>query len=216
MPGMTTTETIRLDTIVDVTLSGFGRHLLEKHLDSEAVREFEDSMNGGRAGDVDRRPHRAPYHVPIHLWEVFHIFGPHVRSSLKWPVVEFTYEREASDVERLETANAQLYADTTDALRNVLVRLGASSHYQAPELLAKNAAAWLEAPLPTVPNAAGPWWLGDEVVRVVESHGHLWVRLGNNRRKHVREFEGWQGPALKDPRVIPSSTDGPDDEDIPF
>lgn len=62
-----------------------------------------------------------------------------------------------------------------------------------------------------VPNAAGWWWLGDDVVKVELHNGELLMRV-KGRLKLLDDKQPWRGPAIVDartPKVV-------NDEDIPF
>lgn len=195
-------EAIDARATVRVTLNGLGLH---------AVREYLDEP---------RRDIRGPRTMCMPLWEALKILGPHSKSSMRCPIDEIEFDRPESRAERQNSDTLLAFHSHAESLRGLLRALGFEGSKRS---LTRLAGDYVDGAPCQVPDGAGWWWLGEDVVRVVWAVGlhpdddgeRLDAILRNNHHKPVRELDGWCGPAIRDPRLV-VRVDDEADEDIPF
>jgi hypothetical protein len=199
-------EDIGAHTIVEVKLTPFGVHVLAEYLKAESPPDRVTN------GDRDIRP---PFQrsVEMPIWELLKVFGPHTVSSARLPFEDLSFGRQESKEERTHRDAERSRSQALDDLRDLAKAVGVGNAFMAPEIIAMVARQFAANVPPRVPNSAGFWWLGDEVVKVRrEQDGELTARI-NNHRRTVLDDQPWRGPAIADARVRKVEND---EQDIPF
>jgi hypothetical protein len=196
-------QDIGIHTLVEAKLTPFGAHVLAEYLEAQTPPDRVQK------GDRDTRP-AVQRSVEMPLWELLKVFGHHTVSSARLPFEDLGFAREESKEERTHRDAERSRSQALDDLRDLAKAVGIGNAFMAPEIIAMVARQFAANVPPRVPNRAGHWWLGEDVVKVTEADGILSARI-NGRRRIVSAEQPWRGPATVDPRVRAQV-----DEDIPF
>jgi hypothetical protein len=199
-------ETIGIHTVVEAKLTSFGAHVLAAYIDAETERAT-GQPNPKREGQS--QPPRREVEMP--LWELIKVFGPHLVSSTRQAFDELCFVRVESKEERAYRDAERGQQRAIEDLADLAKAVGVASGFVAPELVVHRARQFAAAIPHRVPNEAGYWWLGSEVVKVSSENGALTARI-NGRRRAVSNEQPWRGQAIVDARVPKVEND----EDIPF
>jgi hypothetical protein len=192
-------ESIGIHTVVEVKMTSFGAHVLAAYLDTETARATGQPTPKLEGQSFPRR------NVEMPVWELIKVFGSQMVSSTMPMFEEICFAREESAIEMRAGEAERLRSQAHHDLRRLADALGIPV-YTHDQLSVSVHAFCNDAP-PRVPNSAGYWWHGEDVVKV-EDGERLTARI-NGRRRPVTDEQPWRGPAVVDTRVFGS-------EDIPF